>query len=303
MRANRQTGVRLVLGLLLLTSLMAVYMVLSSHSSAGASQVVAEAAGYHKPTGPELSPTGAADAALKYASTGAAPGNVSLRVARGSFARARAALNGQDGVAGPSSSGTASCFPGLACSPAEVEQHEKEQQEVAESAAYMVEMIGTAFSPPSNRLKKGETAQSGEIETIIVDAHTGFPEERTIGGSHPDIGALGPVTELTAVIPSQSATGEDIATASRRVATGSIAGRITGLSATHVLIVLSEGSEKVAPRDEHVVRRTTTNARGKFKINDVLPGNYAIGAPRPRCRGKIAVVKSAKTTEVTLDCR
>ncbi len=302
MRVNRQTGVRTLLGLLLLMSPIAGYMVLFSHSSAGASQAVAQPVGYHKPTGPELSPTGAADAALKYASKGAASGNVTLRVAHGSFARARAVLNGQDGVAGPTSSGTASCFPGLACSPAEVEQHEKEQQEVAESSAYMVEMTGTAFSPPSSRLKKGETAQSGEVETIVVDAHTGFPEERTIGGSHPNISDLGPVTELTAVIPSQSAAGEGIASASRRGATGSITGRVTGRSEAHVLIVLSEGDERIAPRDEHIVRRTTTNARSKFEISDVLPGSYSIGVPRPQCRGKIVAVKPGKTTEITLDC-
>lgn len=188
----------------LLLAIGVVCVLLITHGTAKASSTSEPSpVVYHEPTGPELSPTGAAEAAIKAARGGAtSPGNMTIRVAHGTYVRLSAALNGNEVGSGPTTSGKASCFPGMSCTSAAVEEHERLQRESDESSAYIVEMKGTAFSPPRGRLRKGEkaTASSGEVETVIVNAHTGFPEERTIGGGRPDLAGLGSVTELVATV-------------------------------------------------------------------------------------------------------
>jgi hypothetical protein len=179
--------------------------VLLMHGSARASSVSGPVpAGYHESTGPELSPREAAEAAIKDAWVGRmVAGDVTIRVAHGTFAQVSAVLNGKEAVSGPTTSGKASCFPGLSCTTAQVEEHEKVQKELDESSAYVLEIRGTAFSPSIEHAWKGEktTASNGELETVIVDAHTGMPEARTIGGERLNLESLGTVAELTAIIP------------------------------------------------------------------------------------------------------
>lgn len=296
-RLNKRSNAVL---LLLAIFAMGCVVVVAHDSASASSSVGGGVIGYHKPTGPELTPTTAASAAIKDVREGTAPGNVTLRIAHGSFAQTRVILNGQDGVGGPTSSGSASCFPGLSCTAAEVAQHETERRELEESSTYIIEMKGTSFSPPASRLRKGQTAPTSKVETVIVDAHTGIMEERTIGGVGPKLESLGSVEELTATISSKS-TGEVLATASRRVARGDIVGQITGMSG-HVQVILSTGNEKISPRDERVVRRARTTAQGKFDIKDVLPGTYEVGVSGSNC-GKKITVSPAKTTKATLVCK
>lgn len=302
MRRGKRNGI--VLGLLMPLTVGCV--VLATHSSAGATTSSEPApVGYHAPSGPELSPAAAAADAIKYVQGGAEPGEIILRVARGSFAQARAVLDANEGVAGPSASGNASCFPGFSCTPAEVEQHERERRELEESRAYIVEMTGTAFSPPAGRLRKGETpsAASGEVETVIINAQTGFLEERTIGGQHPNLDSLGPVTELSASISAGASGDAAPAIRIRKRADGTIVGRVSGTTERHILIVLSEGDERESPKDVHTVARTTTNSHSTFEIRGVLPGTYRIKASRGNCRARNVTVKARKTTEITLTCR
>jgi hypothetical protein len=260
--------------------------------------------GYHMPTGPELTPAGAAEAAIKAAREGTtAAGTISLRVAHGTFAQARDILDENEDVYPPSANGAASCAPGLPCSDAAVEESQRMQREEDESTAYIVEMSGPGFSPPTSRLKKGEvgSASSGEIETIIVDAHTGIAEARTIGGTPRHLESLGAVTEMSATIPSEASAPATV-TRGRRARTGTIVGKVKGLSEHDIPIVLTEGDQAVSPRDVHVVRRTDTSRQNTFRLSGVLPGHYGIKASDGRCPGRKITVMAGRTTSVTLTC-
>jgi hypothetical protein len=179
-------------------------VVLVMHGSARASSISGlSPAGHREPSGPELSPREAAEAAIKDAWVGRmAAGDVSIRVAHGRFAQVSTVLNGKEAVSGSTTSGESSCFPGLSCATADVEEHERVQRELDESSAYVLEMRGIAFSPSIERVRKGEkvTTSPGELESVIVDAHTGMPEARTIGGKRLNLESLGTVTELIATI-------------------------------------------------------------------------------------------------------
>ncbi len=263
--------------------------------------------GYHQPTGPELSPTGAAEAAIEAAREGVtAAGGITIRVAHGTYAHLSAVLDGSEAVSGPTKSGKASCFPGLPCTTAEVEEHEKIWRELDESSAYIVEMTGTSFSPPAGRVKRGARLSSGGFETVIVDAHTGIPEARMIGGKGVKLESLGLVTELTAVIPSEilvPAIPTVVAEASRVPVSGFITGRLAGLSrAGNISVVLLNVGGGGNPRDVHISRKVTTNARGVFKMVDVVAGRYIIESRPHGCAGKRIAVKPGKTTKVTLAC-
>jgi|GEM_PF-6237556 hypothetical protein len=303
---NRNT-----MGILLLAAAAAVACVLlATHSSASASpsSEPAPPSGYHKPTGPELTPTGAATDAMKDARPGALGGQISMRVAYGNFAQARAVVNSDEEVGGPTATGKASCFPGLACTAEEVEQHEREQRELDETSVYAVEMEGassSAFAPPAGVLKRGATVSTSSRETLIIDAHTGFPLEMTIGGKRVNLEDLGPVTVMLGVMP-EAGSGEFAAVPSPHTRgadappKGMIRGRVTGLAA-EVPILVSEGNTKSSPLGVHLVAHTRSGPHGAFELT-IRPGRYSIEAQRPNCPGKRILVRAGKTTLVTLAC-
>jgi hypothetical protein len=313
---NRNT-----MGVLLLAAAAVVACVLlATHSSASASpgSEPAPPTGYHKPTGPELTPTGAATDAMKDARPGALSGQISMRVAYSNFAQARAVVNSDEGVGGPTATGKASCFPGLACTAEEVEQHEREQHEreqhereqheLDETSVYAVEMEGassSAFAPPAGVLKRGATVSASSRETLIIDAHTGFPLEMTIGGKRVNLEDLGPVTVMLGVMP-EAGSGEVAAVPSPHTRDadappkGTIRGRVTGLAA-EVPILVFEGNTKNSPLGVHLVAHTRSGPQGAFELT-IRPGRYSIEAQRPNCPGERILVRPGKTTLVTLAC-
>lgn len=149
----------------------------------------------------ELPPASAAEAALREIQESAKIGKIALRVAHGTFAQAKAILNGQRVPASPTKT---RCYPPSGSYPtvAEVERFERERREQDEGGAYIVEMTGTTFY--SERTRRGSSQSSGAIETVIVDACSGDPESLTIGGKRVKLKGIGPVTKFTAVLHRRS---------------------------------------------------------------------------------------------------
>lgn len=296
---------------ILAISLLAVgaiaYATLQAGGRANASATARSAAlGQSSPTGQELSPATAAEDAIADAREGIAPGNLTLRVTHSTVGQVRSLLDAEDGSSKPTSSGKASCFPGLPCTTQEVEQHEAQQRKLEANSAYLVEMTGTSFSPPSIRLRRGRSAPSGEVEAVVINADTGFPLERIITDTHIDIESLGSVTEMTATVPSELST-ETIAVISRRSTSatlGKIVGQVKGSGKTHASVTVSEGLSGNR-RGTRVVRRTTTSSRGTFAAAELLPGRYSVGvaAQGLQCAGKTATVRAGKTTRITVTCK
>jgi hypothetical protein len=191
----------------------------------------------------------------------------------------------------------------MACNTAEIEAREKQERAIALSTAYVVEMTGASFSPPSSRVRRGQTAPQGLVESMIIDAHSGMLLERLIDNERPGLTSLGAVTELVAVLPSEIS-GAPVAIASRRsrgVATGTVVGRVRGPHADDATVVLSAASSGNG-RGTRVVQRATTSSRGTFRLNAILPGHYGIVDSRGGCSGERITVKAGHTTHVTLSC-
>jgi len=162
--------------------------------------------GYHKPTGTELTPLTAATAAVRVVRPNAMSGKINVRVAYGSFAMARSKLRPDGESGGPTTTGKASCFPGLECTTEDIERHERETRELDETSVYEVELEGEgeAFRVPASRVRRVSQGVAGPREVLIVDAHTGFPLMRVVNGEAVALEQLGPVTEVEATIPSES---------------------------------------------------------------------------------------------------
>jgi hypothetical protein len=294
-------------GLLLLLVLgAAVTLFLVERGSARASTTEGageEAISYTKPTGPELTPEGAAEAALKAigpntVTTGNGNQAITMRVAHGSFGQLKPILNGQD-TGGPTATGTGRCFPGLPCRPSEVEHMEQLEREMNEATAYLIEMTGTTFTVAGNLLPPGAQSPAGKVESVIVDAHTGFMKSQTVNGPTLDMRSLGTLTTLSATI---SSTGAIVAKAGKvkKVRTGTIIGHVRGSKVAGLQVTLSTIGHQ--PMSSLIVGWATIGIKGNFKIKNVQPGTYGIGARRGGCNGKHVKVRAGHFTKVTLSC-
>lgn len=294
--------------LLLLITGAAVTLLLVERGSARAS--TAESAGtseevisYTKPTGPELTPEGAAEAALKAigpntVTTGNENQTITMRVAHGTFGQLKPILNGQD-TGGPTATGTGRCFPGLPCRPSEIEHMEQLEREMNEATAYLIEMSGTTFTVAGKLLPPGAQSPTGKVESVIVDAHTGFMKSQTVNGPTLDMSSLGTVTTLSATI---SSTGAIVAKAGKvkKVRTGTISGHVRGSKVAGLQVTLSTIGHQ--PMSSLIVGWATIGTKGNFKIKNVQPGTYGIGARRGGCNGKHIKVRAGHVTKVTLSC-
>ncbi len=124
-------------------------------------------------TGPELSLTEVQHIALKYAGLAQEPSPSTIGVAQGSFADAQAVM--ESSIGGQSPSGKVPW---------------------SDSSVYLVVMHGnfTLDDVPTPPERKSPT---GTVMGLILDAHTGFREGRSLGVVAPNLEALGPVVQLS----------------------------------------------------------------------------------------------------------
>jgi hypothetical protein len=124
-------------------------------------------------TGPELSLTEVQHIALKYAGLAQEPSPSKISVAQGSFADAQAIMESSIGGQAPSG-----------------------KVPWSDSSVYLVVMHGnfTLDDVPTPPERKSPT---GTVMGLILDAHTGFREGRSLGVVAPNLEALGPVVRLS----------------------------------------------------------------------------------------------------------
>ena len=124
-------------------------------------------------TGPELSLTEVQHIALKYAGLAQEPSPSTISVSQGSFADAQAIMESSIGGQAPSG-----------------------KVPWSDSSVYLVVMHGnfTLDDVPTPPERKSPT---GTVMGLILDAHTGFREGRSLGVVAPNLEALGPVVQLS----------------------------------------------------------------------------------------------------------
>jgi hypothetical protein len=124
-------------------------------------------------TGPELSLSEVKQIALKYAGLAQEPSPSTISVAQGSFADAQAIMESSIGGQAPSG-----------------------KVPWSNSSVYLVVMHGnfTLDDVPTPPERKGP---AGTVMGLILDAHTGFREGRSLGVVAPNLEALGPVIQLS----------------------------------------------------------------------------------------------------------
>jgi hypothetical protein len=255
---------------------------LASHdTSAANSQEVAGGeerfTNYVQPTGPEITPQVAAEKAIQHVYDTEGPD------ARASIAATVEVAHSTEAVA-------AAVQEGVPPAEAQTVGSDAEQTELRQSTVYLVVMRG-AFAPlvPTPRGKSGPT---GNIFSMIVDAHTGFVLGLQLGGAAPRMAELGPVTLLTVDAPS-------IASAAVRASTkGMLLGTVYRGKAPAVgwRTVVRSGNHKVTRR---------TSSRGGFFF-ELQPGTYTLSAYRPSgklCGRRTETIKRRHNTFVTLQCK
>lgn len=252
---------------------------------------------YTAPTGPEMTPGAAAEAALRFAREAHEPGEVKMTLAHGTEAQAEALAEGKTVAAGkkreamlaapPSST---FCFGGQnsPCTMAEQEQAKAVLLAEAQTPSYIATLTGKSFAP-AEHLRKGAHAVTGNKMIVVFDAHTGRQSGLTIGTNAPTPKA----SELAPVSMFVSSSTEAVAqVASQAPKDGVIQGTIRG--ANRVVVFKGKRDVWARARAHH----------GEFKVGAIYPGAYSIAGQHAGryCGVKRIVVSRRRTTVVHLTC-
>jgi hypothetical protein len=250
----------------------------------------------------ELSASSAANLALSDAREWGDQGEVTIELARGTLAQARALMNGgtvanalvrerelQSSTIPPNF-----CFGGAnaSCSQAEEEQAKQRLYEESQRPAYLVAMAGGTFSP-QEKLRRGTKAVTGSLVVFVIDAYTGARLGLSIGGNMtmPKLAELSDATRYMA-----SAESSTVAQASKNSRPPFKDGSIAG-TARHAyeVVVLGHGPSA----------RARVSRNGRFRIVSIRLGSYRV-AGRLRsghyCPAKNVRVLPGKVSMIRLAC-
>jgi hypothetical protein len=306
LKPDRRTKVRrqaLIGGLMILlaaTAFVTLSPALGSSGRAKGAEAPASetrATSYRAPTGPEITPTEAVAIATSQARNAESPAcnetgcylsGFTVATAHGLFGQAQA-------VAERRSPRTAQLVQG-----------NPEMDEWQQSSAYLVVMeSNTPFTLDVSHPRK-QPAPSGNVFSMIVDAHTGFVEGRTLGPEAPDAAALGPVIASTAA-------REAVASDSRPEGTVAVAARGGVRPGEYVRLKGQVHLTKGAARGWRVVvgrniakpeYTKNANSSGRFTVR-VRFGTYQIAAQRPKdglCGKRTVTLPRHSKPHITLHC-
>lgn len=258
-----------------------VIVLLASTGGAKAGQDETRMTSYRTPTGPELTPAVATDrVVMEFAREDAGVlGPVSVTTVNSTFAEAQAVVDGE-----PSS---AAVYGG----PADI-------AEWRNSPVYTVVMRtgpGETFKPNVS-VPRGHQAPTGQVMSVIIDAHTGQNESLNLEPTAPSrLGELG--IETQSEFPAVSA-AEAASLPSGNV--GMLVGQlfVSGKPVTGWNVFV--GSKPMA----RLSTRHRTHERGVFSFR-LRPGRYYVKAGRPNhgfCGETIVTVFRHRDTKVKLRC-
>jgi hypothetical protein len=238
----------------------------------------------------ELTPVEIQRLALGYARQAGEPNPSDVNLARGSFAKAQAAMEPSAG-SGMSVAGGGSLAPW------------------ASSGAYLVVMHGD-FTPnvPAPR---GRKLPTGSVMGLILGAEDGAMEGLYIGETEPNVASVGPVIQLGQVPVGEAAqagggkrgviVGQLLAGGYKRSRRHAAAKPVKGWQ----VIVGKAGKGRSLVANAEIVARATTGGDGRFSIS-VRPGRYLV-AGRWRTSGAVCGasyvdVREGRVSRVKLGC-
>jgi hypothetical protein len=247
---------------------------------------------YRAPTGPELSVDAVAAKALQHARAAHEAGALKMTIGHGTFGEAHAALEGRS----PSQAVSTETVNVLHNDGTITAGHDAEIEEWRQSAAYLIVMTGSKFTPAAP-VPRGRKGPSGKVMGLVLDSHTGFVEEEYVGETAPK-----QVSEVHTV-------------ATKSVAAESQAAHVAlrpnprwGLLVGHLYVqhVLAPGWRVLIGRHlKHPVMTATTTADGTFELRAVA-GQYLVAAKRPdgRLCGAVRarIVRHAEE-HIAIECR
>jgi hypothetical protein len=237
---------------------------------------------YRTPTGPEMTPEAATNLAVnRWArEDGQMDGALAVTTVHTVFAQAMAVANGQ--------AANEATYGG----PADI-------AEWRTSTVYMITMKTTSGTfRPNVSVPRNQSAPSGSVMTVIIDAHTGMKEGLSLTAAPPTkLNELGPALQTNVPAVSSATTANHSVPMRKNV--GAVIGRVDSggrpVVGWHVVV-----GHKL-PRHTMISKTYEDGAFGfSLKV-----GSYEIAAKRPNgrlCDKRTVRIKRRTRTEVNLSC-
>ena len=281
MRILNKKSLVLLLPAALVSAFAAVLMVSLSGAHAG-QQPEPRMTSFHTPTGPEMTPAAATE--LVVSKAGRRAGVLSplvVTTVHSDFAKANAVVSGQ-----PASDAVYGGPPDIA--------------EWRTSPVYLVVMEAPAGSKfaPNVSVPRGRTGPTGDVMSLIVDAHTGQTYSLNLEPTPPTrLGELGPAFEAT--VPAESsAIAASVPSGNAELLVGTVYNGSHPVSGWRVFV----GHE---PLGRKTITKQKSGQHGVFSFR-LVPGEYTVAAWRPGagyCGKRTVRVSRHKETHIVVTCR